>query len=489
VSRHFSRLTVLIGLVALAAASRAAADETEYFALFAKGVKVGSRVISRDVKSGQVVTKETDILCINHFGTPVTIAETREQTETPEGKPLAFKTISSSSITSQVVEGTVAPDGRVTILGQGRPGAPQTAEWPRGALLAEGIRLLQKRYNLKEGLTYSYVKCVLPDLDPCPITARVTGRKQIDVLGKKEWAWEIQNNHGDIHTLYVDDNFKQRKMLSTMGDIQMEYVACTQALALGKNTPMDRSTIVLDSPAPLNNLATAGGVVYHLSPKPQARLLIPNYDNQTVVADPSGLTVTVTATKIPSGAALPYNGQDSNALDALKPAPYLAGQGVAALARQAVGRTKDAGDAARQIEAFVRQYITHKEASGYAPAEEVVKTRRGDCKAHAVLAAGMCRAVGIPAKFVSGTVYAVDPNNSKHYVFIPHAWFMVYLKGTWVPMDAALGYDVGHIAFSAGDGTESDYQNGAMTMGLFRIDAATVQPQAPQPAIKRQKSY
>jgi hypothetical protein len=491
VLRNSCRLIVWIGLVVFVVASQAAADETEYFALFANGAKAGHMVISRNVRSDKVITTETSSITFNRFGTAVTQAATLEQTETPEGKPLAFKKVNSSSIVSQVVEGKIAPDGKVTLIGGGGAHvASQTAEWPRNALLSEGIRLLQKRYGLKEGLTYSYVQCHLPDLAPWSIAAHVIGRKQIDVLGKKEWVWEIQNDGGDISTLYVDDNFRNRKMLATMGDIQLEFVACTQAFALGKNTPLDVSNIVLESPVPLNNLAIAGSVIYHLSPKPQARLLIPNYDNQKVVADPSGLTVTVTAPKIPSGVAFPYNGQDPNALEALKPAPYLAGQGVATLARQAVGKTKDAGDAARRIEAFVRQYITTKDYSvGYATAEEVVKTRRGDCTEHAVLAAGMCRAVGIPAKVVSGTMYGTDPNNSRRRVFVPHAWFTVYLNGTWVPMDAASGYDLGHIAFSTGDGASGDYENGAMIMGLFRIDAATVQPQAPQPAIRHQRSY
>jgi transglutaminase-like putative cysteine protease len=169
-------------------------------------------------------------------------------------------------------------------------------------------------------------------------------------------------------------------------------------------------------------------------------------------------------------------------LAALKPSTYLESRNpqVVALARQAIGTTPDAAEAVRRIESFVRSYITTKDyAVGYAAASEVVKTRQGDCTEHAVLAAAMCRAVGIPAKVVAGMAY-VDELQGRRHVFGPHAWVMAYLGNQWVHFDPLFpgGYDLGHIALAAGDGDLTDYLNMVSVLGAFEMEAARVQPKS-----------
>ena len=134
------------------------------------------------------------------------------------------------------------------------------------------------------------------------------------------------------------------------------------------------------------------------------------------------------------------------------------------------------GEAARRIRNFVRKYITKKNFSvGYATAAEVAVSREGDCSEHAVLAAAMCRAAGIPAQVVFGPTYVGEFASHKH-TFGPHAWFRVYVGGKWVQMDAALpgGWDPGHIALAAGDGDTDDFFQLVGVMGFFRIEKIVV---------------
>jgi transglutaminase-like putative cysteine protease len=146
---------------------------------------------------------------------------------------------------------------------------------------------------------------------------------------------------------------------------------------------------------------------------------------------------------------------------------------VVALARKAVAGAKDAAGAARQIQDFVGKYVNRKDLSvGYATALEVAKSRQGDCSEHAVLAAAMCRAAGLPAQVVVGVAYVENFGGHKD-VFGPHAWFRVLIDGVWVDYDAALGsYDAGHIALFAGDGDPSDFFGVVNTLGNFRIAEA-----------------
>ncbi len=73
-----------------------------------------------------------------------------------------------------------------------------------------------------------------------------------------------------------------------------------------------------------------------------------------------------------------------------------------------------------------------------ATADNVAKTLRGDCTEYAMLAAAMCRAVGVPSRTVLGVVYA-HTGDSKTFMAY-HMWYEVFADGQWLPLDATLGF-------------------------------------------------
>jgi len=102
---------------------------------------------------------------------------------------------------------------------------------------------------------------------------------------------------------------------------------------------------------------------------------------------------------------------------------------------------------------------------GYASALEVVRGREGDCTEHAVLAAALCRAVGLPARVTTGLAYLPARN-----AFGPHAWVQVHIGGRWFSLDAALaGFDAGHIALGFGDGDPLDFFGIVNTLGNVKM--------------------
>jgi transglutaminase-like putative cysteine protease len=147
------------------------------------------------------------------------------------------------------------------------------------------------------------------------------------------------------------------------------------------------------------------------------------------------------------------------------------------LARQAVGDSKNAVEAARRIESFVAEYITEKDFSvGYATAAEVAVSRQGDCSEHAVLTAAMCRAVGIPARVVSGLLY-VEEFAGRRNVFGGHAWNQVYVGNKWVDLDASKatrGFGPGYITLAVGNGDPADFFGMVSTLGYFKIEKITI---------------
>lgn len=191
--------------------------------------------------------------------------------------------------------------------------------------------------------------------------------------------------------------------------------------------------------------------------------------------------MTVEPVAAPAGARFAYKGKDKAILEAAKPTRFLQSDDkrIIKLARRAIGRTKDAAEAAKRIEAFVAKYIDNKNLSvGYASAVEVAASRQGDCTEHAVLTAAMCRAIGIPAQVVTGVAYVDDFAGLRG--FGGHAWAQAYVGGKWVGLDAAFkgtergGYDAGHIALAVGNGNPEDFFVLAKILGQFKIDKVMV---------------
>lgn len=106
-------------------------------------------------------------------------------------------------------------------------------------------------------------------------------------------------------------------------------------------------------------------------------------------------------------------------------------------AAQAVGTEKDPWRKALKIERWVHDNMTNKNfTEAFATASQVARTKEGDCTEHAVLAAAMCRAVGVPSRTAFGLVY-VDSERGPTMGF--HMWAEVYVNGQWIPIDATLG--------------------------------------------------
>jgi hypothetical protein len=83
--------------------------------------------------------------------------------------------------------------------------------------------------------------------------------------------------------------------------------------------------------------------------------------------------------------------------------------------------------------------------SAFASALEVLRSRSGDCSEHAVLAAALCRAAGVPSRVVSGIVHTDGR-------FAYHMWIEVWAGGDWYALDPTIGagsVDATHIKLAA----------------------------------------
>lgn len=475
-----------------------AATEAQYLAVFMEGKKIGHAVHTRTEAGGEVRTSDDVTITISRMGFAVTIQMGETSVETTAGKPLRFESTQQlAALMNMKVVGIVKGDGVVDVTSTSS-GSQQksTMTWPAGAVMAEGLRLLSLQKGLKAGTEYS-VDIFSPEVMQA-ISAKMTvgQTKPVDLLGRVVKLTEVTTSlnvpgAGQMtSTTYVDDEVRALKSVIPIAGMQVEMVDCPKEFALSDNDVLDLlDKMFVKSPEPIEDVGAAASITYTLRPGKGADFTIPTTDNQTAQRLPDGkISLTIKPVTVSSGGTLPYQGNDPKLLEAVKPTRFLQSDDkrIMELARQAVGDTKDATQAARKIESFVARYIDNKSMSvGYASAIEVAESRQGDCSEFAVLTAALCRAVGIPAQVVVGIAYVKDFAGLQG--FGGHAWTQacVGADGKWMGLDAAFksgdrgGYDAGHIALAVGNGDPGDFFNMATSLGQFKIEKIDVRRAKP----------
>ena len=129
--------------------------ETNYFAVFMGGKKIGYAVQSRVAADEKVTTTQEVSMQVSRADTPVKMHTTETNIETADGKPLGFKVVQDYGTQVMSISGTVDSqwivDETITLMERKQK---DTFGWPSGAVMSEGLRLLQLEKGLKEGLEY-----------------------------------------------------------------------------------------------------------------------------------------------------------------------------------------------------------------------------------------------------------------------------------------------------------------------------------------------
>jgi transglutaminase-like putative cysteine protease len=123
--------------------------------------------------------------------------------------------------------------------------------------------------------------------------------------------------------------------------------------------------------------------------------------------------------------------------------------------------------AAERIMKFIYQEFTYAPLSTSATTHvrEVLASRRGVCQDFSHVMVGMCRALGIPARYVSGYLYNGNDSHLRG-AQASHAWCEAYIPGAgWYGFDPTNDTmaDERHIKVATG----RDYQDAAPVTGQF----------------------
>jgi hypothetical protein len=465
------RIVAALWLLALCAGARA--SEETWYSVHLDGRKIGHmRTLRAEEPDGRIRHEQTLSLTIERSGARLGLATDERSWESAAGEPLAFEHEVDSAGSVTRTRGTLR-GGRIEVETeqQGRV-QRQRLDWPKGALLAEGQRLVAERAGFAPGTRYDFLAFDPGSLQALPMQTEVGTVQTIDVHDARETLLPLAQtvDLGGVRTrslawVTTDTHDLRRLSLPAIG-LQLEMLACDRACALAPVQPTDllASTLVA-APRQLSTRQLGGPLRYRLRLAHGEGASMEQAPGQALekLASPGEFALRVD----PRGEkAAPPRAEDLASNRWLQADD----EKVAALAREAARGARGPEAQVAQLERFVRSYIATKSLRvGYASAREVVEGREGDCTEHAVLLAAMTRALGIPARVATGIAYA-PVYAGRRDVFVPHAWVVAWVDGAWRGYDAALPrFDAGHIAFTVGDGDPFRFYGGIELLGGVEI--------------------
>ncbi len=101
------------------------------------------------------------------------------------------------------------------------------------------------------------------------------------------------------------------------------------------------------------------------------------------------------------------------------------------IAHRVVGNEKNEWQKAILLRNWVHQNMKFNTGIVMAPSSEAIRNLEGTCISYATVLTTLCRAAGIPSRYLSGFIYV-------HGIWGGHAWVEVYIDNSWIPIDAAV---------------------------------------------------
>lgn len=209
--------------------------------------------------------------------------------------------------------------------------------------------------------------------------------------------------------------------------------------------------------------AMAVGSIADPRQRPELRLRVAGVDREQIPQSPRqrwvGDVLQVERFDLESAPCVPIDGQEEAGAAWL--APEIGVQSdeprLRQLAQRVVDGRRDVLEATRALVDWVYTYLEKEGTVSVPDALATLDAGRGDCNEHAILLVALLRAAGVAARPIAGVVY-VDGK------FVYHAWVEVWLGGTWMAVDPALGQvpaDATHVTLAYGI-----YDEAARLLGL-----------------------
>ena len=451
-SRWVAVVLFAIGIIA-AAGESATADSESWDAIFLAGSKIGyMRIRVAPVKDGDrqfnrvLVDFNLSFKRGNNFST----MEMQYGTiETPEGQVLRLDTRTLASQQVMRVHGDVI-DGKMKLkIENGAQKQEQILDWTPDTYGPYGAEMSLSHKPMKEGETRT-VKAFIPLMNKIGLMTLTAKAKEQVPLGEgvnrellridQEVAFEDGKKAPEMNTtLWVDEAGQILRSFTDSNGGMMTY-RTTREYAMRQMPKVDLiQASIVKIGYKISNPENSRDILYKvtLNDSPPSEVF-PNDRRQSIRPGPDSRSAFLEIKTAGPDAGQP--GPETVAPEFTRSNPFITSDDprVITLSKRAVvGASNDPWAKAQAINKWVSKNLSNKNfETSFAPADEVARTLSGDCTEHGVLTAAMCRAQGIPARVVTGLVYA---NHLGGFGF--HMWNEVYVNRRWVAIDSAFDQD------------------------------------------------
>jgi len=420
-------------------------DSETWLSVFFKGQKVGHSVqsLTRD-GDGYIVDQKT-YLRLKLMGQ---VQELRTVTTARLNPVMGLKSfqffMSAGPIRFQLLGEMSGQTLDLTMMTGGHKSQSRLAlaEEPR---LAAGLLPYLTRQGLKKGQRFK-----VPILDPATLSTRparivVEDTEKLRIEGETIDTFRLRLDYFDAQSYtWVDFDGKTVKEQGLLG-LSLVRTSAEKARE-GLTGRAELTDVVTATSAPTNLVLPEPREVRHL----KARLTGLDLEGLELAGGRQilrGDVVEIRREKIDvrDEASLPI--QDPAFKPYLEPENFIQSRHpkIIAQARRMAGGMRSPLEVIDRIVGWVFENIEKRPTMSVPSALDVLDTRIGDCNEHAVLAAALLRAGGVPARVVVGVLYFEDR-------FFYHAWLEAYW-GHWMALDPLLGQipaDATHIRFLTG---------------------------------------
>lgn len=380
-----------------------------------------------------------------------------------KGKIQSLRFEMNSGGRTMVVTAAFNATNIITTQASGGPETKKTIPIPAGATVLDdataGIT------DLKKGERKEVYVFDAPSLSLVKVLLYEKPLADIEVKGVKHKGartYHIEDSRAPM-TIYLD---AKGEMLKTVGPMGMEMIPEPKEIALkvdgGGAAAADlanASSIKTNKPIRAPNSRTS----LTLRVKGFDLGKTPSDEHQTIKKDGDSWLVTIHPADPKSATSSIKLGQQKEWTEPDTRIPADSPE-FKKVAKEIVGSETDPLKAAEKLRQYVYRTVGVNAGIGVLrDATEILETKEGVCRDHAVVMATLCRAAGIPTRLVNGLVY----DSGRFYY---HAWVEVYSGQKWFGFDStrpAPRLTATH--FKTAQGTAAD----ALTS--FLLDGATIE--------------
>lgn len=460
-------------MVAVAGTVAAAeSPEESWFRLTIGGAHVGyTHRIVEPAPDGGTVTRVESAMVVMRLGDELRLTSAEEWTESADGRPVSYRLTRDMGMEETELSVRVGA-GRLAIekLAAGGVFVDTLAVGER-LLFPEGQRRLHASEGFAPGDTYTYI-VFDPDFeDVSRHDVSVLGRDSLVIMGSRLGLQKVVVLSGLYEgvkfLVWLDDEGRVwREEAPALGLAQER---CSEEAAVGIGPVVD---IIVETMIETNEVIpvprAVDGALYEIWIEGEdISPLLPTDLRQAVEGRTDRGVLLRVRRVVPDTGMSPGDSPPGGDLS-----EYLEGNALlqvedprlrAASAEAVGGESLEPWPSAQRIE---RRVFDTMESVGFgsafASALEVLQHPTGDCSEHAVLAAAMSRAVGIPSRVVSGLVHTRGR-------FAYHMWIEVWTGGDWYALDPTIGsgsVDATHIKLA--DSSLAGGRVGDLSLAIMR---------------------